>query len=199
MSLRSLIVPFLASALLVSGCDRQSGDAPQAQAETGTVGGVGGDSYAGSETMGVVSVDYRGMAAPDFAISGPDGEAIRLSDFEGQPLLVNLWATWCAPCIAEMPTLDRLADQEDGRIKILTISQDLQGAEVVTPFMAERNFRHLEPWLDEDNAMLAAVESETLPVTILYDEEGAELFRVYGGMDWSGERAATLIAGALGG
>lgn len=148
--------------------------------------------------MGVVSVDYRGMAAPDIAFSNPGGEEMRLGDYEGQPLLVNLWATWCAPCISEMPTLDLLAEREEGRLKVLTISEDLQGAAVVTPFLAERQFRHLEPWLDEENAMMAAIGSQTLPVTILYDADGSELFRVTGGMDWSGERAQRLISGALG-
>ncbi|NNC73298.1 MAG: TlpA family protein disulfide reductase [Sphingomonadaceae bacterium] len=189
-------------ALVLGGCDRQSGDAPQDGGDKGVVGGVGasgdGGRYDGSETMGVVSIDYRGMAAPDLAFQNPEGEAIRLSDFEGQPLLVNLWATWCAPCIAEMPTLDRLAEEYDGQIKVLTISQDLQGAEVVTPFLAERRFRHLEDWLDEDNAMMAGIESQTLPTTILYDAYGNELFRVIGGMDWAGERAERLIEGALG-
>jgi thiol-disulfide isomerase/thioredoxin len=148
--------------------------------------------------MGRVSIDYRGDPAPDIAFTNPQGQAIRLSDFEGQPVLVNLWATWCAPCIREMPTLDALAGREEGRLKVLTISQDFQGADVVTPFFAENGFAHLEPWLDEANAMLSALESDTLPITVLYDEDGNELFRVYGGMDWSGERAETLISGAIG-
>ena len=148
--------------------------------------------------MGMVSVEERGTPAPDIAIAGPDGEDIALADFEGRPLLVNLWATWCAPCIAEMPTLDALAEREEGRLKVLTVSQDLQGAEVVEPFFAERDFEWLEPWLDPDNAMMTALGLDTLPVSILYDEDGRELFRVRGGMDWSGERARRLIDGALG-
>ncbi|WP_246263126.1 TlpA family protein disulfide reductase [Parasphingopyxis algicola] len=160
--------------------------------------GPAGESYGGSETMGRVSIENRGMAAPDLAFANAEGQAIRLGDFEGQPLLVNLWATWCAPCIREMPTLDALADREDGTLKVLTISQDIQGAEVVGPFFAENSFDHLEQWLDEENAMMMELALDTLPVTILYDEEGRELFRVIGGMDWAGERADTLISGALG-
>ncbi len=148
--------------------------------------------------MGRVSVEFRGMAAPDLAFANAQGQMIRLDDFEGQPLLVNLWATWCPPCIREMPALDALADRVDGQLKVLTISQDLQGAEVVQPFFAENSFEHLEQWLDEENAMMQALSLDTLPVTILYDEDGKELFRVLGGMDWSGERAETLISGALG-
>jgi len=149
--------------------------------------------------MGRVSVEFRGMAAPGLAFSNAQGQTIRLDDFEGQPLLVNLWATWCAPCIREMPTLDALAAREQGQLKVLTVSQDLQGAEVVGPFFAENSFAHLEQWLDEENAMMLTLAIDTLPITILYDEDGRELFRVIGGMDWAGERAETLISGALGG
>ena len=148
--------------------------------------------------MGRVSIEYRGQPAPDLSFSDPDGRTISFAELEGQPLLVNLWATWCPPCIAEMPTLDALAAREAGTLRIMTISEDLQGAEVVAPFFAENDFAELEQWLDPDNAMMAALALDTLPVTILYDAEGRELFRVIGGMDWAGERAETLISGAIG-
>lgn len=192
--MRVLIALLLGFAPLFAACDRQSGEASQE-----VISGNGTtESYGGTETMGRVSVEYRGMAAPDLAFGNAQGQMIRLDDFEGQPLLVNLWATWCPPCIREMPALDALADRTDGQLKVLTISQDLQGAEVVEPFFAENDFQHLEQWLDEENALMQALALDTLPVTILYDEEGKELFRVIGGMDWSGERAETLISGALG-
>ena len=148
--------------------------------------------------MGRVSIEYRGQPAPDLSFSDPDGRTISFAELEGQPLLVNLWATWCPPCIAEMPTLDALAAREAGTLRVMTISEDMQGAEVVAPFFAENDFAELEQWLDPDNAMMAALALDTLPVTILYDAEGRELFRVIGGMDWAGERAETLISGAIG-
>lgn len=192
--MRVLIVLLLGFAPLFAACDRQSGEAPQEVMS----GSGSAESYGGTETMGRVSVEYRGTAAPDLAFSNAEGQTIRLGDFEGQPLLFNLWATWCPPCIREMPALDALAERADGQLKVLTLSQDLQGAAVVGPFFAENDFRHLEQWLDEENAMMQALALDTLPVTILYDEDGIELFRVIGGMDWAGERADTLISGALG-
>ena len=195
--MRVLIVLLLGFAPLFVACDRQSGDASQ---EVMSGSGTGStQSYGGTETMGRVSVEFRGMAAPDLAFANAEGQTIRLGDFEGAPLLVNLWATWCPPCIREMPALDSLAARVGDQLKVLTISQDLQGAEVVGPFFAENDFDHLEHWLDEENALMQALALDTLPVTILYDEDGKELFRVIGGMDWSGERAETLISGALGG
>ncbi len=205
--MRSVMALALVPMLLVAACDRQSGEAPQARegsapqiaAPAGTPGGTSERSYAGSEVLGRINTDYRGMAAPEFAFRDPDGNEMRISDYAGRPVLVNVWATWCAPCIAEMPTLDLLAEREGDALKVLTISQDLQGADAVAPFMAEYDFAHLEPWLDPQNSYMADLEAETLPITILYDVDGAELFRVFGGMDWSGERARGLIAEALGG
>lgn len=196
--MRLLIALLLSSAPLLAACDRQSDEAPQEAVSAPGTNGTQMESYGGSEEMGRVSVEYRGTPAPDLAFSDPEGETIRLSDFEGQPLLVNLWATWCPPCIREMPTLDALAEREESALKVLTVSQDLQGAEVVEPFFAENSFDHLEQWLDEENAMMMALAADTLPITVLYDSDGRELFRVIGGMDWAGERAETLISGALG-
>lgn len=148
--------------------------------------------------MGRLNVDYRGKTVPDLSFSDAREQEVQLSDFRGQPLLINLWATWCAPCIREMPTLNTLADREQGRLKVLTVSQDFQGADVVTPYFAENDFTHLEPWLDETNTMMMVLATDTLPVTVLYDAGGQELFRIYGGMDWSGDRAQTLVSRALG-
>ena len=182
--------PFLASlatAFLLAGCDAAP-DAPVAAPETGVP----------VESAGKLDRSHAGEPAPDLAFEDPDGAPVRLAEFGGKPLLVNLWATWCAPCIAEMPTLDALAADRAGELRVLTISEDFQGAEVVGPFFAERDFDRLEQWLDPENAMMATLGLDSLPVTILYDESGRELFRVYGGMDWSGERAERLIDGALG-
>ena len=171
--MRLLIALLLGSALLLAACDRQSERAPQ------------GDSA------------ERGTLVPDLAFSDPDGTTMQLSDFRGTPMLINLWATWCTPCIHEMPTLDALAARESG-IRVLTISQDSDGARHVRPYFEESGFTHLEPWLDDSNSMIAALALDKLPVTVLYGADGKELFRVYGSMDWSGERAATLISDALG-
>ena len=189
--MRAVIASLLAASLLLAGCDRQSGDT--GQGEAGTAADLGG-----SELIGQVDVSDRGSPAPDLEFSNSTGETVRLSDFEGTPLLVNLWATWCAPCIAEMPTLDRLADATEGDLNVLTLSQDFQGAPVVDPFFADQRYRRLEPWLDPENTMMATLGLDSLPVTILYDEAGRELFRIRGGMDWSGDRADRLIGGALG-
>src|SRR5215213_4472067 len=66
---------------------------------------------------------HAGDPAPGAAFENPEGEPASLADFRGKPLLLNLWATWCAPCVVEMPTLDALAAREGERLEVLTVSQ----------------------------------------------------------------------------
>ena len=139
---------------------------------------------------------HAGTAAPVTSFEDPDGEPASLADFRGRPLLVNLWATWCGPCIAEMPTLDALAGREGKWLHVLTVSQDLDGRDKVEAFFQKRGYRHLETWLDPQMALMQALKVDTLPTTILYDSEGIEVWRMTGMADWESERAARLLTEA---
>jgi thiol-disulfide isomerase/thioredoxin len=140
---------------------------------------------------------HAGESAPATAFEDPDGAPARLADFRGKPVLVNLWATWCAPCIVEMPTLDRLAAREKDRLRVLTISQDEDGRDKVEAFFAKQGYRSLETWLDPKLALMTELKADTLPTTILYDAQGRELWRVIGMEDWESGRAALLLREAI--
>ena len=142
---------------------------------------------------------HTGEAAPVVTFEDPEGEPTSLGRFHGKPLLVNLWATWCAPCVVEMPALDALAAREKKRLEVLTVSQDLNGREKVESFFARQGYRNLETWLDPEMALMGALKADTLPTTILYDAEGRELWRVTGVEDWESGRAALLIKEGLAG
>jgi thiol-disulfide isomerase/thioredoxin len=157
-------------------------------------------SWAGpkaSAPTGKLDRSHAGRPAPATSFEGPDGKPASLADFRGKPLLVNLWATWCAPCIAEMPTLDALAGRERDRMRVLTISQDMDGRDKVEAFFARHGYRHLETWLDRQMLLMAELEVDTLPTTILYDAEGREVWRMVGMEDWDGGRTAVLLKEAL--
>jgi len=145
---------------------------------------------------GEIDRSFAGDLLPAVSVSDPHGKKLNLGALQGQPVLLNLWATWCAPCVVEMPTLDDLADEFGDRIRIVTVSEDLQGADRVEPFFAEKKFRNLEPWLDPENELGFAFNG-VLPVTVLYDTSGRELFRVAGGYDWSSEEARAAIEEAI--
>ena len=188
----SLLLPAI---LLLGACDRQSADNAQASANvaaetTATPPGFEADK------LGQVSRDNAGEAAPDTPFTAPDGSETTLAAFAGKPVLVNLWATWCAPCVAEMPTLDALAEREGERLQVLVISQDMDGAEKVAPFFEKAAFKRLQPYLEPGMA-LSVGYGANLPTTILYDAEGKEVWRVLGDTDWTGKPAADLIAEAI--
>ena len=129
--------------------------------------------------------------------SDADGNALDLAAQDG-PVLINLWATWCPPCVVEMPQLDTLAGELDGEVQVITISQDVRGAEVVTPFFAKKAFARLEPWLDPDATLSAQFTPEgQLPLTILFDAKGKEVLRVTGGYEWDSPEAIALIRESL--
>ena len=133
----------------------------------------------------------------DTPFQAPDGSTVRLSDFTGKPVLVNIWATWCAPCIVEMPMLDKLATREKDRLRVLVVSQDIQGAEKVVPFFARGDFEELEPYVDPENGLSFGFGSGLMPTTVLYDTHGKEVWRVIGAMDWDGAKAAALLEETL--
>lgn len=151
-------------------------------------------SAEGGEVKGVHR-DNRGNAAPVIAFSDPDGKAARLSDFAGKPLLVNLWATWCAPCVKELPTLDKLARR--GGVRVVAISQDSGPHASVVAFLQGHQIGTLLPYQDPKMALSAALGPDiVLPTTILYDAKGKEVWRYVGDLDWTGPEAAKLLSEA---
>jgi thiol-disulfide isomerase/thioredoxin len=146
--------------------------------------------------MGPLDRSHKGTAAPEMAFVAPNGDPVRLADFRGQPLLLNLWATWCGPCIAEMPALDRLATREAGRIRVIAVSQDMKGKPAVDRWWREQPLKMLQPYLDPRADLSFALGGGTLPTTVYYDKEGRELWRIVGASQWDGEAARKLLAEA---
>ncbi|MGQ0558843.1 MAG: TlpA family protein disulfide reductase [Sphingosinicella sp.] len=188
--MRLVIAPLLLLAWL-AGCDREK--APASQGEPGIRQAQSQSDEAVFPT-GRLDRSHAGTQAPQALFEDPHGRQARLADFRGRPWLVNLWATWCGPCVVEMPSLDRLAVREEVVLKVLALSQDIDGREAVTAFFAERNFVRLEPYLDPRTDIMRALGVDTLPTTILYDGEGREAWRMTGMADWQSERTARLLA-----
>ncbi|MFC7536395.1 TlpA family protein disulfide reductase [Sphingomonas sp. GCM10030256] len=137
---------------------------------------------------------HAGKPMPTVAFRDPDGQETSLAAFSGKPLLLNLWATWCAPCIKELPTLDALASRP-GAPQVLALSQDMGAQPKVEAFLAEKKIG-LEPYQDPDMAISGEIGAKILPTTILYDASGREVWRYTGDLDWSGVEAQSLIGEA---
>jgi len=192
------VILLLLAALAIGGCDRQSQPGSQASE---TIGNEAGETAAApkevvvEEVIGTLDRSHKGEAAPVTAFENPAGAAVTLADFRGKPVLLNLWATWCAPCVKEMPTLDALAASLGDSVQVLTVSEDLDGAKKVDPFFQKAAFQRLQPYLDTKSAFSLGM-GVNLPTTILYDSQGKEVWRMGGGMDWTGQTARELVAEA---
>ena len=189
LSLR-LSLTLLLSAGLVAGCSKEEPAPPQEKAA----------SQARGTLTGEIDRSHAGDLLPAIALVDPAGKALNSGALSGKPVLLNLWATWCAPCVEEMPLLDAVAGDYDGKLRVVVASQDLQGAEKVVPFFEHAKFAHLKPWLDRENALSDALGGDgVLPTTVLYDASGLEVARVVGGYDWSSPAARALLDEVIGG
>ncbi|KQM33099.1 hypothetical protein ASE59_18195 [Sphingomonas sp. Leaf10] len=198
-SMRPVIALLLGLSLFVGACDKRAAAPEQAAAEgDGTVPDVTAPANDTAAPQAAAKVDrsHKGEAMPAYAFQDGAGKAVTLADFRGKPALVNLWATWCAPCVHEMPTLDALAAREKASLHVLTVSQDMEPAKV-QPFLTERKLTNLIAYRDPDLQFSTGM-GVSLPTTILYDAAGKEVWRVTGGMDWAGAEAAKLIGEARG-
>jgi len=189
---RSILLASLA-ALALAACDSGADDSAQETAASPAAS----EAPPPPQLPGQVVRAFAGTELPLLTFEDPAGNTLDLAALD-QPVLVNLWATWCAPCVVEMPTLDALASELDGEVRVLTISQDMRGAEVVAPFFETRDFQYLEQWLDTDAQMAAEfTDAGLLPLTILFDAEGRELLRVAGGFEWDSDEAIAQVREAI--
>jgi len=148
-----------------------------------------------------VDRSHKGEAAPAAEFDNPDGGKISLAKFKGVPVLVNLWASWCAPCVKELPTLDKLAASHrvDGQLGVIAVSQDSGPQASVVAFLAKLKVADLGAYHDPKMALSGALGPDTvLPTSILYDANGKEVWRYVGDLDWTGPEAAKLLSEAGG-
>jgi len=142
-----------------------------------------------------VDRSHKGKVAPAVTFNDPDGTATGLGNFSGKPTLVNLWATWCAPCVKELPTLDRLAGAHNGDLNVVAVSQDDGPHASVVAFLQANKITNLDAFQDSKMALSGALGPDTvLPTTILYDANGKEVWRYVGDLDWTSPEAAKLLA-----
>lgn len=158
-------------------------------------GSIGGD-------MAAFLISERPQSLLDISFLDSDGEPKTLGDFAGKTLLVNLWATWCAPCRAEMPSLQRLeVDMGGADFSVVPISVDLGSVDKPKQFYEEMELQKLAFYHDGTMAVFNEFKKRTLavglPATVLLDKTGCVLGRLNGPAEWGGVDAKRLISAAI--
>ena len=135
---------------------------------------------------------------PEITFNDAAGKTLSLADFKGRTILLNLWATWCAPCREEMPSLDRLQKAlGSDKFEVVALSLDRKGAEAAKKFLDEVKASNLKLYIDSTAKQGTALRAIGMPTTILIDKEGRELGRLTGPAEWDSEDAKELIKAAL--
>jgi len=159
------------------------------------------DPLVGGEVAAFQVAD-RPEKLTDLAFTGPDGEKLTLADFAGKVTLLNLWATWCAPCRQEMPALDRLETALGGEaFSVVPVSIDTSGPERPTAFLDSVGVKSLPLYTDPSTEIFSELKSRSLalglPVTILLDRNGCRLGHMNGPAEWDSDDGRRLIEAAI--
>jgi thiol-disulfide isomerase/thioredoxin len=131
--------------------------------------------------------------APAVSLTDVSSNTVELSDFKGRLVVVNLWATWCEPCLREMPSLERLQSKLGDRIAVLGVSEDRGGSKTVEPFIAKLGLKSVKIFIDPKSAVGRAVEMRGLPTSRLIDRDGKSLGRVEGAAEWDSPKLMAVL------
>jgi thiol-disulfide isomerase/thioredoxin len=179
---------------------QQATPAPQT-----TTQNTGGDLSAGSTDDGKGGMTKLVRAGepkvlPEISFQDDAGQTKTLADWKGKVVLVNLWATWCAPCKLEMPSLSRLQAQLGGDdFTVLPISLDRQGADLPRKFLSSNNLGNLPLLIDPTASLAGKLDAIGLPASLILDREGREIARLLGPAEWDSAPAQEVIRAAIAG
>jgi len=136
--------------------------------------------------------------APAVLLTDGSGNSVELSDFRGKLVVVNLWATWCEPCLREMPSLERMQLHLGDRITVVAISEDRGGSKAVEPFIGKLGLKSVKTYLDPKSGAERAFEVQGLPTSFLIDRQGRVLGRVEGAAEWDSPKLLETLKSFLG-
>lgn len=123
---------------------------------------------------------------PGLSFEDGKGRGLDIKDFKGRTVILNLWATWCSPCVAEMPAINELSKQLDPKkFAVVTVAEDHDGAAAAEAFFKRHGIDHLAVYADRDGMVPFALKAHGLPTTVLVNPAGLEIARLEGGADWN--------------
>jgi len=127
----------------------------------------------------------KGVPAPNFTLPGLDGKMVSLTDYKGEVVLLNIWATWCPPCVEEMPSMEKLHQElKDEGFEILAVSVDVSGTKAVLPFMKKHKLS-FPALIDSKGAIKSFYQTTGVPESFIIDKDGIIVEKVIGPRDWA--------------
>jgi thiol-disulfide isomerase/thioredoxin len=138
------------------------------------------------------------LPAPAISFVDLTGNTVSLSEFAGKIVLVNLWATWCEPCLREMPSLARLQLRLGDTITVVAVSEDRGGSKTVEPFIDKLGLKSIKIYLDPKSTAGRAFQVQGLPTTFLIDRQGRVLGKVEGAAEWDSPKLLNILKSFLG-
>jgi thiol-disulfide isomerase/thioredoxin len=142
-----------------------------------------------------VDRSHKGQPFPGVQFGDADGTMTSYAGFRGVPTLVNLWATWCIPCIKELPTLEKLGKARKNDLWVVPINEDMAPEASVQAFLKVHKL-DIPLYLDPKMNVSTRLGAEVFPTSILFDSNGKEVWRYVGDLDWTSPAAAKLLAEA---
>ncbi|MFO1152589.1 MAG: TlpA disulfide reductase family protein [Rhodospirillales bacterium] len=159
---------------------------------------AGGTCGKPPETIARFEATKEPQPAPSDVFTDESDAERTLADYRGSGLIVNFWATWCAPCVKEMPALDRLAQHvKDDGIIVLALSADREGAPVVRKFYDKNDIDHLPVAIDRISRLARQLKVSGLPTTVMFNAAGQEVGRVVGAVEWDAPATVDFLRGCL--
>lgn len=144
-----------------------------------------------------VEVMAPGVTVPKTLFADSNGTPATLGNFKGKTVVLNVWATWCGPCIKEMPSLDRLASKLDSnKAVVLAVSQDKGGAAIAKPFLDNLGIKNLPAYADPSNKFSRDLGIRGLPTTFIISPSGAIVGRVEGPLEWDSPEIVRFVTSA---
>lgn len=208
VALLSALAGFAAIYVTVGRPDNAGGDASRAMPPTPAVQSEDRSAARLPAGPGVNPLSTGEMAAfvfkkapeplPDILFLDGTGTTRSLKDWHGKVVLLNLWATWCAPCRKEMPALDRLqAELGSDKFEVVALSVDRTGLDGAKKFLDQINLQSLKLYADPTAKIGSELKIAGLPATLLLDRAGREIGRLTGPAEWDSAAAKRLIQAAM--
>jgi thiol-disulfide isomerase/thioredoxin len=202
VALLSAMAGFAAIYVTLGGGDNGGEEQTSLTRQNGEVGSgpVGADGKRLNVGAMTAFVFNKAAAAlPEVTFKDADGRERTLKDWQGRAVLLNLWATWCAPCRKEMPALDRLQKAlGSDRFEVVALAVDRAGAEGARKFLNETGASALKLYVDQTARAGTLLKIIGFPTTILIDRQGGEIGRLAGPAEWDSEDAKRLVRAAIG-